>query len=87
MQCETVIGATDTEGWKNYFACFKAMLAEIRALTIPAVDGILDKYACKEVDYGNGLNIDWPDSKPAEETPASVNPSPGESSQEVAPHE
>lgn len=63
MQHRVEIALDDREGWKQWIECFAQMVDELRSLTIPSVDEILDKYECRRCDYGAGLNIDWP-SKP-----------------------
>ncbi len=60
-QHRVVIEPTDKEGWLNWVNCLKAMVAELRALNHEPTTAILDKYECRECDYGMGLNVDWPE--------------------------
>lgn len=69
-QFRTVIQPEDKKGWQNWMDCMRSMVHELRSLKHPETTAILDRYECRECDYGFGLNVDWPDDmrKPDTET-------------------
>jgi len=62
-QHRTEIAPDDKAGWKQWSDCLAQMCDELRALNEPKTTEILDKYEFRRCDYGQGINIDWPEKK------------------------
>ena len=60
-QHRVTIDPSDKAAWHNWMDALRAMVHELRELKDEKVTGILDRFECRECDYGFGLNVDWPD--------------------------
>lgn len=52
----------DEQRVENWHNCLKEMIRELKQLEDKHVDDIFKKYKCQFVDYGKGLNLEWPNN-------------------------